>query len=150
MRELAATSISQHDRTINVTRNDRTRPKGQCLSRKDLEEFHALCKRWTAGRRPGVVACWGTPERRYGAVDLLAAFRAVFPQVRPSGNDPMSFAMDALRQLLGVDAKGAHHALKDCHDTSAIVLALIRATDEYCTMHGCTMHGCECLLPQVP
>ena len=137
--ELSATSISQHDPTINVTRYDRTRPKGQRLSRKDLDEFHALCGRWTSGRRAGVVACWGTPERRYGAVDLLAAFRAVFPQVRPSGGDPMSFAMDALRLLLGVDPEGAHHALKDCHDTSAIVLALIRATDEYCTKNGCVL-----------
>ena len=48
----------------------------------------------------------------------------------------MSFAMDALRLLLGVDPKGAHHALKDCRDISAIVMALIRATDEYCTKHG--------------
>ena len=44
----------------------------------------------------------------------------IYPQVRPSAEKcPMSFGMDTLRLVFGVSAEGAHHALRDCHDTGA-------------------------------
>ena len=47
----------------------------------------------------------------------------------------MSFAMDVLRWVFGFSAEHAHEAAQDCHDRSAIVLLLLRATIRYCEEH---------------
>lgn len=128
-----------------ITTYDRGRIKGQQLTAAQITEFQRILGAFAGGRRPGLVCCWGVPERWHieeagvdmdDYADVLAGFRTLFPQVKPSAAEsPMSFAMDVLRWVFGFSLEHAHEAAQDCHDTSAIVLLLLRATIRYCEEH---------------